>query len=265
MKPLELTFACGKYDRMEAMRTGEVTPEGINLNFLPIDAPREIFDRMVGNLEFDVAELSISEFITMTSRGECPFVALPVFPSRVFRHSFIFINAQKGISEPKSLEHKRVGVGLYTQTAAVWIRGHLSHDYQVNLSTIRWVQGAVEKAGAHGSPSAAPPLVAPNLENNMTDKSLSDLLASGEIDALIGARIPNSFRKHPDVVRLFPDYRSTERKYFHSTAIYPIMHLIAIRRDVYERNRWIGSSLYKAFVQAKGIALSEMRFSAAPK
>ena len=152
MDRLNLTFACGRYDRTEALRTGDVTIEGINLQYIPIDAPREIFDRMVAKREFDLSELSSSEFISMTGRGDCPFVALPVFPSRVFRHGFIFINKRSGIKSPKDLEGKRIGVPLYTQTAAIWIRGHLMHRYGVDLREIHWIQGAVEKSGAHGKP-----------------------------------------------------------------------------------------------------------------
>jgi 4,5-dihydroxyphthalate decarboxylase len=252
MSLLRLNFACGNYDRMAALRTGEVTPEGIDLNYIAIDAPREIFDRMGSRQEFDVAEFSASEFISSFARGDCPLVALAVFPSRVFRHSHIHINRHCGIKVPKDLEHKRVGVALYTQTAAVWIRGHLAHEYGVDLTTIRWVEGAVEKSGRHGNPSA-PPLLAPvATERNSSGRSLSELIAAGEIDALAGTRhlIP-----HPDVVCIFEDAKAVERAFYRRTRIFPIMHLIAIRRDRYERDRWIATSLYKAFVEAKKRAL----------
>ena len=136
MPGLPLTFACGLYDRMQALYTGEVRPEGIDLDFLAIDSPREIFDRLSGKGEFDVAEMSSSEFISRKSAGQCPFVAIPVFPSRAFRHGFIAVNRRSGIRSPKDLEGKRVGVPLYTMTAAIWIRGHLQHEYGVDLSTI---------------------------------------------------------------------------------------------------------------------------------
>src|SRR6516162_1773001 len=165
---LRLTFACGKYDRMEALRTGDVTVEGIDLNYVAIENPREIFDRMGNGHEFDAAEFSSSEFISRMARGNCPFVAIPVFPSRVFRHSYIYINCKSGIRTPKDLEGKRVGVALYTQTAAVWIRGHLAHQYGVDLSSIRWVQGAIEKAGPHGNPHAQPLLKPVAIEQNQT-------------------------------------------------------------------------------------------------
>jgi 4,5-dihydroxyphthalate decarboxylase len=249
---LRLSFACGNYDRMMPLRTGDVTAEGIDLNYIPIDTPREIFDRMGARQEFDVAEFSASEFISTFARGDCPLVALPVFPSRVFRHSHIYVNRHAGIKVPKDLEHKRIGVALYTQTAAVWIRGHLAHQYGVDLSTIRWVEGAVDKSGRHGSPSAPLLLTPAVIERNMSGRPLGELLARGDIDALAGAR---HLRPHADIVPLLADARVVERTFYRETRIFPIMHLVVIRRDRYERDRWIASSLYKAFVQAKERAL----------
>ena len=250
--PLRLSFACGNYDRMAALRTGDVTVEGVHLNYIAIDSPREIFDRMGSRQEFDVSEFSASEFISRLARGERSLVAIPVFPSRVFRHSHIYINRHSGIKTPKDLEHRRMGVALYTQTAAVWIRGHLMHQYGVDLSAIRWVEGAVEKTGHHGNPSAPPLLEPAQLERNNSGASLSELLAKGEIDALAGAR---HLHAHPDVVPIFPDAGAVERAFYAETRIFPIMHLVAIRRDRYEQNPWIAGSLYKAFVEAKQLAL----------
>ena len=261
MSRISLTFACGFYDRTVALRTGDVRPEGIDLNCLGIEASREIFDRMVGGLEFDVSELSASEFICLTAAGTCPFVAIPVFPSRVFRHSFVYINKRAGIHSPKDLEGKRVGVALYTQTAAIYIRGTLAEQYGVDLRTIHWIQGAVEQAGTHGKPHMMPLLRPVDLVQSDSPHSLGDLLAMGEIDALIGSRRPLTLGVHPDVGRLFPNFREVERDYFLVTKIFPIMHLIVIRRDVYERHPWVTSSLYKAFVQAKNWALARMHFS----
>jgi 4,5-dihydroxyphthalate decarboxylase len=256
MARLKLTFACGSYDRMIALRTGDVPVEGIDLNFLAIESPREIFDRMGGGLEFDLSEFSSSEFISMLVRGNSPFVALPVFPSRVFRHSYIYVNKRAGIRTPKDLEGKRVGVALYTQSAAVWIRGHLQNEYGVDLSTIRWVQGAIEKAGTHGKPHAPPLLKPVTMEINDTGRSLGDLLAEGKLDAVAGARRPA--KHHTDVVPLFSDAKAVERAYYLKTKIHPIMHLVAMRRDVYEANPWIASSLYKAFVASKRWALDRL-------
>ena len=161
MSKLKLTSACGPYDRMEALQYKRIEVEGIDLNFLEIQAPREIFDRMVGDHAFDMSELSLAEHVGMTARGNSPFIALPVFPSKAFRHGFICINTHSGIKDPKDLAGKRIGVPLYTITAAIWIRGDLENVYGVDLSNVQWVQGAVEKAGSHGRPPAPPKLLKP--------------------------------------------------------------------------------------------------------
>jgi 4,5-dihydroxyphthalate decarboxylase len=261
MSRLQLTFACCRYDRMEAIREGAVPIEGIDLNCITLRSGREVFDRMVGGREFDVAELSASEFISLTGRGDCPFVALPVFPSRVFRHGYIFINTRCGISAPKDLEGKRIGLPLYTQTAAIWVRGHLTHQFNVSLDAVRWVQGAVEKAGTHGRPHAPPLLRPAQIEQNVGAEPLGALLARGEIDALIGSRKPDELGRHPDVARLLPNYRALERELYEQSKIFPIMHLIAMRRELYERQRWIATSLYDAFVESKRRARNRMRYA----
>ncbi len=255
---LSLSFACGLYDRMLALYTGEVQPDGIDLNFIAIDSPREIFDRMGGGLEFDASEMSSSEFISRMSAGRCPFVALPVFPSRAFRHGFICVNRKAGIKTPKDLEGKRVGVPLYTMTAAVWIRGHLQHEYGVDLSTIHWVQGATNSPGAHGRPTVPPLLRPAPIENNNSGKSLSQLLEEGAIDAIAGAEMPVALRTNPDVQRLLPNFRDVEREFYRRTRIFPIMHMLAIRRDVYERHPFVAASLYDAMCRSKDLALAKM-------
>jgi len=263
MSGLRLTFACSLYDRMLPLYTGEVRPEGIDLDYVAIDSPREIFDRMAGGLEFDVAEMSGSEFISRKSAGECPFVAIPVFPSRVFRHGFIAINRASGIRTPKDLEGKRIGVPLHTMTAAIWIRGHLQHEYGVDLSTIHWVQGSINSPGAHGNPTVLPPVKSVPIEINNSGKSLSQLLDEGAIDATIGTSLPLAIRHNPEIRRLFPDYREIEKKFYARTGIFPIMHLVAIRRDVYDKHPFIATSLYKAFCESKDRALAKMRYTGA--
>jgi 4,5-dihydroxyphthalate decarboxylase len=245
---------------MLALYTGEVKPVGIDFQFLAMNDPREVFDRMAKGQEFDAAEMSSSEFISRLSARQCPFVAIPVFPSRVFRHSFIFVNVRSGIRTPKDLEGKRVGVALYTMTAAIWIRGHLQHDYGVDLSTIRWVQGAINSSGAHGAPTVLPMVRPPKIEVNTSGKSLSRLLEEGAIDAIAGAQLPDSLGRNPDVRRLFPDFRRVEREYYERTRIFPIMHLVAIKRSTYERNPSIAGSLYRAFCESKDRALAHMRY-----
>lgn len=267
MSRLPLSFACGPYDRMEAIRYGLIEVEGIDLHFVPIQAPREIFDRMVGGREFDISELSLAEYIAMAVAGNSPFIAIPVFPSKAFRHSFICVNRNAGIREPKDLAGKRIGTPLYTMTASIWIRGDLENIYQVDLSAVQWIQGAVEKAGTHGKPPAPPKLLRPvNVAPNTSSKSLSDMLADGEIDAYLGSRMPDSVRTHPDrVAHLFPNFREEEKRYYRQYGIHPIMHLVVIRKDVYERNRWIAQSLFKAFVAAKDWAVEMMYFSGAQR
>jgi 4,5-dihydroxyphthalate decarboxylase len=260
MSKLPLRLSCALYDRMLPLYTGEVQPEGIQLEFIPNDNPRDLFDRMVRNAEFDAAEMSSSEFITRMSAGQSPFVALPVFPSRLFRHGFIVINRRSGIRAPKDLEGRRVGVQLYTMTAAIFIRGLLQHEYGVDLSSIRWLQGAIETAGTHGHPSVLPLLKPVHLELNRSAFSLSELLEQGEIDAVIGATLPPALQTNPDIVRLFPDFAQVEADYYRRTRIFPIMHLLAIRRDVYEKHPFIAKSLFKAFCAAKAQALDKMRF-----
>jgi 4,5-dihydroxyphthalate decarboxylase len=261
MPPLPFTYASCRYDRIEPLRAGEVPVEGIDLNVIVFPSGRQIFDRMVGSEEFDASELSASEFISLTGNGRSKFVAIPVFPSRVFRHGYIFINKRSGIRAPKDLEGRRVGLPLYTQTAAIWLRGHLMHQFGVDIEKIRWVQGAVETGGAHGDPHALPLLKPVAIEQNKSGRPLGELLAAGEIDAYLGSRKPPSFGTHPDVVRLLPDHHALERELFERDRIFPIMHLVAIRRALYERHPWIANSLYAAFAESKRIARARLRYA----
>ena len=256
---LPLTFACGLYDRMLRLYTGEVVPEGIDLKFLANDEPRDIFDRMGGKLEFDASEMSSSEYISRLGTGQCPFVAIPVFASRLFRHGFIFFNRKSGIRTPKDLEGRRVGVPLYTMSAAIWIRGLLQHEYGVDLDKIRWVQGALKSAGAHGNPTVAPLLKSVPIEINTSGKSMSRLLADGDIDAVISSRPVDGIGTNPDIARMFPDYRAVEKDYYRRTRIFPIMHLIVIRRDVHEAHPFVAASLYRALCESKDRALALMQ------
>ena len=258
MAKLQLSFACGLYDRMQPLYTGEVTADGIDLNFIAIDEPRPIFDRMAGGEEFDVAEFSSSEFVQRFANEQCPFVAIPVFPSRAFRHGFIAVHRHAGIKTPKDLEGKRVGVPLLTMSAAIYINGLLQHEYGVDLRKIHWVQGAMNTAGAHGSPTVLPLLDAVSIENNRSSKSMSDLIEERAIDATLGTSLPKAIRTNPDIARLFPDYVDREKEFYRRTKIYPIMHLVAIRKKVYERYPFVATSLYDAFCKSKEIALDKM-------
>ena len=257
MPNIKLNFACGPYDRMEALRTGAVKPEGIDLDFISIKSPREIFDRMGQKQEFDAAEMSSSEFVVSFCRGDSPFVALPVFPSKVFRHPFMFGSVKSGVRKPKDFEGKRIGVPLYTMTAAVWLRGLLEEDFGVDLSTIRWVQGGMDHGGTHGVERAPPKIPGVSLETNTSARSLNDMLVAGDLDGCIGTHAPACCASG-HVTRLLPDFHEQEKDYFRRTGIHPIMHLVVIRRDVYERNPQIAKSLYRAFDAAKQHAWDEL-------
>jgi 4,5-dihydroxyphthalate decarboxylase len=264
MADVKITFACGPYDRMEALKSGAVKPEGIDLQFVSIRSPRTIFDKMGGrNPEFDSSEFSASEYVSQYDRGDCQFIALPVFPSICFRHSFIYYNRRAGIRKPKDLEGKRIGTPLYTQTAAVWIRGILTHEYGVDFSKVTWVQGAMEKVGTHGTPSAPDLLKPVKIERAPADKSVSDLLESGAVDATLGSRGPDPISDYPSVARLFPDYRAVERDYFRRTRICPIMHTVVLKKSIYEKNPWIAESLYKALEESRRRALEDMKYPGA--
>ncbi|KIW82643.1 hypothetical protein Z517_05670 [Fonsecaea pedrosoi CBS 271.37] len=263
MPPVRCNFASALYDRMVPLAVGEVQPAGLSVNFIDVHHPRDIFDRMIANQEFDASELSSSEYITRHVAGDSTFIALPVFPSRVFRHSFIVVNKDR-IKEPKDLNGKRIGVQLYTMTAAVFIRGLLQHEYGVDISSIEWVEGKMEGPGSHGKPSALKPLKPIKItQNTNPTKSLSDLLETGEIDATIGADIPACLGKAPHIDRLFPDFKKVEMDYYKRTGIFPIMHLVAMRRDYYEQNKFAASALYNALNESKELARKRMESTGA--
>ncbi len=261
MTRLSLSLACGPYDRTEALRTGMVTPEGIDLIYVPVQSPPELFAQMVHKRSFDVAEMSTSLYLQMRARGELPLVALPIFPSRMFRHGYVFVNDRAGIREPRDLAGKRVGVQEYHQTAAVWIRGILHRDYGVDLADVRWFEGGVN------APRRSDPVVDRRPEGPLditfvgTDRCIDDLLVRGEIDAYLGARQPRSYGHDPAVRRLFADPRAEERAWFRRTGIFPMMHTLVVQETLLHRHPWVAESLVKAFGQAKRWCLEQMRFS----
>jgi 4,5-dihydroxyphthalate decarboxylase len=259
MTALPMTFACGLYDRMTALYTGEVRPVGIDLNFIAVNDPRALFDRMAARQEFDASEMSTSEYVSRFTAGKCPFVAIPAFPSRMFRHGFITVDSRV-VKTPKDLEGKRIGIQLYTMTAAVWIRGVLQHDLGVDLSTIQWVEGAMEEPRRHGNPTVLPLLKPLSIVANTSGKSLSQLLEAGEIQAVIGAEVPSAIHRCAHVRRLFPDFRAEEKAYYRRTKIFPIMHLVVLRREFYERHPFVATSLYNALEQSRAIAHRRMRY-----
>jgi len=259
MTALPMTFACGLYDRMTALYTGEVRPVGIDLNYIAVNDPRALFDRMAARQEFDASEMSTSEYVSRFAAGKCPFVAIPAFPSRMFRHGFITVDSRV-VKTPKDLEGKRIGVQLYTMTAAVWIRGLLQHDHGVDLSTIQWVEGAMEEPRPHGNPTVLPPLKPVSIVANTSGKSLSELLEAGDIQAVVGADVPSAIRRVPHVKRLFPDFRAEEKAYYRRTKIFPIMHLVVLRREFHERHPFAATSLFNALEESRSLAQRRMRY-----
>lgn len=249
MSRLPLTFACAPYDRTLPLFDGRVQPEGIDFNVVLLRY-EDTFWRMLRHAEFDVAEMSLSSYLISKQEGP-DLVALPVFLSRVFRHSSIYINTGAGIAAARDLKGKRVGVPEYQITAALWIRGILQHEYGVPPQDMTWFSGGLDEPGR-----------VEKLDLNLPDgvsltlipehRTLNEMLAAGELDALVTARAPSSYnRGDPSVTRLFEDYKSEEIRYYKKTGIFPPMHCVAIRREVYERNRWIAQSLFKAFLEAK--------------
>jgi 4,5-dihydroxyphthalate decarboxylase len=263
MSKLSLDLACGDYDRVRALRDGEVVAEGIDLNFMAMRRPEEIFWRMLMHREFHVAEMSFGSYVAARSRGDTAFVAIPVFPSRMFRHASIYVHAGAGIERPEDLKGKRVGVPEFQMTAATWLRGILQDDYGVGISDVTWVCGGLERCGRREKiPLTLPPEI--RLERLPDDATLAPLLAAGTIDALISAQAPSPFlRREPTVRRLFADPRAAEEEYYQRTRIFPIMHTVVIRGDVYEAHPWVAGSLTQAFAEAKARCREDMAYTPA--
>ena len=259
---LALTMACGPYDRTEALRYGKVQPEGINLTYLAIQDPPEIFARMLQHKAFDLAEMSCSHYLTRRTTGDFPFIALPVFPSKLFRHGFIFVNSVAGINTPKDLEGKRVGFPSIGQTAVVWIRGILQSEYGVCLDRIHWYQGGMDTPG-YQNPIDHQTEKIVSLALISDSQTLSSMLESGELDAVIGARAPSCFGKNDRVQRLFPNYRQVEQDYYRQTGVSPIMHTMVINEELHQARPWVAQSIYKAMEEAKRLCLEEMQFTGA--
>ena len=250
MTRLRLTLACWEYDRTRALADGSVVPEGIDLNVLNLHV-EETFFRMLRHREFDVAEMSLSSYAVSLSRDDPPFIAIPVFPSRFFRQSCIFVSAKSGIRKPGDLVGKRIATPEYQMTAPVWIRGILQDEYGVDPASVEYRTGGEEEPGRDEKIRLDLPAKFKVRRIGPT-QTLSQMLADGEVDAMHTARIPSTFRSRPDAVRrLFENHVEVEQDYFRRTRIFPIMHTVVIRRDVYRANRWIAQSLTKAFAEAK--------------
>jgi 4,5-dihydroxyphthalate decarboxylase len=250
MSKLQLSLACWDYDRTRALADGSVRAEGIDLVYNDLFV-EETFFRMLRNREFDIAEMSLSSYCVSLMRDDPAFIAIPVFPSRFFRHSCIFVSAKSGIREPKDLAGKRIGVPEYQMTAPVWIRGILQDEYGVDPAGCEYWTGGEEEPGRDEKLKLELPAKF-KVKPIGPEQTLSKMIAAGELDAMHTARTPSSFHTQPDnVKRLFGNFVEIEKSYYRKTRIFPIMHTVVIRRDLYEKNRWIAQSLAKAFAQAQ--------------
>lgn len=247
MKKLQVSYAGHLSDRVQDLYYGKVQPEGVDLHFIPLP-PFQAFNRMLRG-DFQCGEMSFSTYVIKAAQHDLQFVAIPVFPSRTFRHGAIFVNRAAGIAEPEDLKGKCVGVPEYQMTAALWARGMLQHEYGVAPADIRWKTGGLTRAGRRPLVEVAIPGV--KIEHEGT-KTLNDMLLAGEIDALVAPQVPPSVRSgDPRVGYLFSDVPQVERAYFRKTAIFPIMHTVVLRKDFYEEHPWLAVSLYEAFEEAK--------------
>lgn len=257
---LPLSLACWDYDRTRVLREGTVRPAGVDLTYLPLP-PEETFFRMLRWQEFDVAEMSLSSYVLSLFTDDPPFVAIPVFPSRVFRHGSIYLTPGLAVSDPAELSGRTVGVPEYQMTAAVWIRGILAEHHGLPADSVRYRTGGLHSPGR----TEKLPLDLPDrfdVTPIAADETLDDLLRTGRIDALYTARAPRSFDPTAGVDgvhRLFPDPARTERDYLRRTGIFPIMHTVVLRRDVYHRHRWLARELLDAFTTAKNQVYTELR------
>jgi len=257
MAKLGLTVACGNYDRVRPIADGRVEIEGVAVNFVPLEA-EEAFHRAFKFGEFDVSEISFSSHMITASRGEARYVGIPAFVSRVFRHSAIYVRTDRGITRPQDLKGKRVGMPEYQLTACLWVRGILEDEYGVRPQDVRWRTGGQEEPGRGERARLTLP---DSIDCRLipAERTLVDMLEQGDLDALVTARAPSCFvRGAPEIARLFPDYETAERAYYTKTRMFPIMHLVGIRRELVDRHPWLPASVFKAFEQARRLALADL-------
>ncbi|WP_223262763.1 PhnD/SsuA/transferrin family substrate-binding protein [Sphingobium sp. SCG-1] len=251
---LNLSIMSAVYDRVQALMDGRVRIEGCDHTFMTA-GHEQMFFRAFETAEYDIAELSMGSYITAVARGENKYVAIPVFLSRIFRHSAIYYNADAGISSPADLIGKKMGVPEYQMTAALWARGFLDDEYGVSPNMMHWFQGGLDEPGRYEKV----PLTLPSgtkFDTIAPDKTLDAMLVSGEIDALISARTPKSFSSgSPNVKRMFPDYPAAEKAYYAKTKVFPIMHVVGIRRELVDKHPWLPNAVFDAFCAAKDFAV----------
>jgi 4,5-dihydroxyphthalate decarboxylase len=263
MTAIPLTLACAGYDRTQALQDGRVRPEGIDLTYLPLGMPESFF-RMLHHGEFGASEMSLSWYTRTVFSAPRPLMAIPVFPSRMFRHSSIYVNSDSGISSPADLRGARVGCPEYQMTAAVWIKGILADYYDVPVDTVTYHTGGLKEAGRQEVPMSLPEHI--SVQAIPADRTLSDMLESGEIDALYTAEAPVTFVEgSAKVRRLFDDYQTVEQEFFRDTGLFPIMHTVVLRADVYAAHPWMAQSLTKAFSEAQRVAYDELAETVALK
>ena len=293
MPDIPITVASGDYDRIRAIRDGIVKVAGCAVAYHVVE-PNQLFVRNLKHQEFDVSEMSFSTYITLRDQGKAHYTAIPVFLSRAFRHSAIFVRTDRGIASPADLRGKRVGTPEYFTTMLVWMRGLLSDEYGIKPSDLRWRLGPPEQPAAMTAPSPAEPRYSEGSATQQSDRSqqqptsvggeeqkegraasaeietipagktLSGMLADGELDAVFSARPPSCFMQPPPagnggkvVARLFPDYRAAEQAYFRKTGIYPLMHAVGIRNSLLQQHPWLAKSLFDAYAKAKDMAVAE--------
>jgi 4,5-dihydroxyphthalate decarboxylase len=255
---VQLTLAISDYEHVREITQGIVRADGITLTPLIFPSIEEITFRFTRSLEWDVSELSFGKYTSLTSQGVAPMVGIPVFPSRVHRHSAIYVHRDRGIETAKDLEGRAVGIPEWAQTAGIYVRGFLAEDYGVDLAKVHWLQAGVDQPGR--AEKVELKLPAGIRYEPRPQTSLAAMLASGEIDAVISARAPQAFGA-PDgkVMRLFPSYRAEEERLFKKSGVFPIMHVMTIRRAVFEQHPWVAMNLYKMFDEAKRRCFDRLR------
>lgn len=264
MANLKLSIAIGDYDRVRPFVDGLVKMDGVDPVFMALE-PEEIFFRALRNVEFDICELSLSSYALRTARGDCPYIAVPVFPSRAFRHTSIFIRSDRGIKTPQDLVGKRIGLPEYQLTANVWVRMILETDYGVHPREINWVRGGYETPGRIEKISIELPADI-RVDDAPAGKTLSGMLADGELDGVIGPRAPSCFDlAHPNVSWLFPDPTAVATDWYKRTGIFPIMHVLGLRKELVEEHPFLAAAAVKVFTQAKAIALHKLSDTSATK
>jgi 4,5-dihydroxyphthalate decarboxylase len=263
MAKLKLSVAIGPYDRTRALVDGTVQIDGVEAICMTL-SPEEIFFRAFRHAEFDICELSLSSFTVKTAQGNCPYVGVPAFVSRAFRHTAIYVRTDR-IKKPADLKGKKVGVPEYQLTACVWARALLEEDFGVKPSDVTWVRGPIEDDSRPEKISIKLPKDV-RLEDAPEGATISQLLADGAIDAFIAPRAPRlALDEHPHIGWLFPDPTAAAKDYFKRTGIFPIMHLLGIRRELVEKYAWLPATVLKAFEQAKAVALNQLNDTSATK